>query len=201
MLLNDTPYFTLPSGQFSPDERRIFHYEKGDEIPLLNQGVWEVIKGYVYLETVNSQGEEVFLGWVSPSSVLGMYLTSQQTTSAKALSEVYLRWYSFGEVQTNPALANWLFTHILRRIQQTQDLLFIVKLSRIEERLEQLLLLLKKDFGETVEKGVRLNFRLTHHQLANAVNTSRVTITKLLADFQNKGLIEFDVDRHLVVKF
>jgi CRP-like cAMP-binding protein len=41
--------------------------------------------------------------------------------------------------------------------------------------------------------------RLTHQMLANAIGTTRVTITRLLGDLQSQGRISFDSDRHLVI--
>jgi len=37
--------------------------------------------------------------------------------------------------------------------------------------------------------------------LANAIGTTRVTITRLLGDFQAQGQICFDCDRHLIICF
>jgi len=46
---------------------------------------------------------------------------------------------------------------------------------------------------------VRLNIRLTHENIAYTINTTRVTVTRLLGEFQDKGYIEIDRDRHITL--
>ncbi|MEN9247992.1 MAG: helix-turn-helix domain-containing protein, partial [Gloeomargarita sp. GMQP_bins_69] len=70
---------------------------------------------------------------------------------------------------------------------------------RVQERLRHLLLLLMQEVGQPVEQGVRLEVRLTHQSLANAIGTSRVTCTRLLGRFQDWGWITWGPDRHLVI--
>jgi CRP-like cAMP-binding protein len=55
--------------------------------------------------------------------------------------------------------------------------------------------------GQSTPEGTRLKVRLTHQMLANAIGTTRVTITRLLGDFQAQGQIRFDDDRHLIICF
>ena len=66
---------------------------------------------------------------------------------------------------------------------------------------EELLKLLAQEMGQSTSEGVRLNVRLTHQMLANAIGTTRVTITRLLGDFQAQGQVRFDSDRHLIICF
>ena len=40
--------------------------------------------------------------------------------------------------------------------------------------------LFAKDFGEPCEAGLRLNLRLTHQEIASALSTTRVTVTRVL---------------------
>ena len=57
------------------------------------------------------------------------------------------------------------------------------------DRLRHLLLLLARDFGQVEPGGIRIPVRLTHHQLATAIGTTRVTVTRLLKDFKEEGWI------------
>jgi CRP-like cAMP-binding protein len=69
----------------------------------------------------------------------------------------------------------------------------------VEERLQQLLQLLKREMGEPIAQGSRLKIRLTHQNLANAIGTTRVTVTRLLGEFQRQGAVSSDCDRHLII--
>ena len=46
---------------------------------------------------------------------------------------------------------------------------------------------LAQDFGQVGPNGVRIKVRLTHHQLATIIGTTRVTVTRLLRDFKDEG--------------
>ena len=179
--------------------RRLHFYDKGDDIPLVAQGVWQVYRGVVQLSKVQASGDESLLGWAKPSTFFGTWLTRIDAYQAKALSDVYLRWYSLHELETSPHLAQTLLDGVVRRARQTEALLSIAGLRRVEERLYELLLLLKGEMGEPVAGGTRLAIRITHQNLANAIGTTRVTVTRLLGDFQRRGIIKLGSDRHLII--
>ena len=74
--------------------RNLHFYAKGETIPLMSQGLWQVCQGLAQLSTLYPSGEEGLLGWVGPSMCFGLWLTSLQTYRATATSDVYLMWYS-----------------------------------------------------------------------------------------------------------
>ena len=53
------------STKIQSSERRLHFYGKGEEIPLLEQGIWSISSGFVQLVGVNNQGDETWLGWAS----------------------------------------------------------------------------------------------------------------------------------------
>ena len=59
--------------------------------------------------------------------------------------------------------------------------------------------LLAKDFGEPCEDGLRVNFRLTHQEIASALSTTRVTVTRVLGQLRDEGWLQIDASRRLVV--
>lgn len=202
---------TLELDQHEPHEgRRLHSYSKGEEIPVLPQGVWQVDQGFVQLSTLGRNGEEILLGWAGPSAFFGLWLfpsikgTHQCQTSwptlYHALSDVYLKWYSFSDIEASPRLAQAIVPQLAKRLRQTEALLAIVGQRRVEDRLHQLLLLLKQEMGQPVDQGTRISARLTHQQIAGAIGTTRVTITRLLTKMQQQGWITLDRDRHIILK-
>ena len=79
-------------------------------------------------------------------------------------------------------------------------MLAINALRRVEDRLWQLLLMLGEEMGRPVDNGIRLTVRFTHQNLAKVICTTRVTVTRILGYFQNRGWIEFDQKRHIILK-
>ncbi|NCO75555.1 MAG: Crp/Fnr family transcriptional regulator [Cyanobacteria bacterium] len=183
----------------SPTERRLHFYERGEEIPLVSQGIWEVNRGVVQLLKFNPQGEETLLGWVQSDNFFGLWLTSVDTFQAKTLSDVYLKWYSLEEIDKNPLLAHKILSQIAKRLRQTEELLAIAGLKKVEDRLLKLLKLLAKEIGEKQESFTRIKVRFTHQNLANAIGTTRVTVTRILGDLQKQGLVSLDHTRHLLL--
>lgn len=193
------------------DERRLHFYGKGEDIPLVTLGVWQVYKGLVQMSTLSQNGEEVLLGWAGAGNFFGHWLFQSFKKlpshgqpnlyiSYRALSDVYLKWYSIDEIEASPRLSQIMLPQLVRRIRQVETLLTIKGQKRVEERLQYLLLLLKQEMGQPVPEGTCIKARLTHQHLANAINTTRVTITRLLNDFKRQGWIALDGNRHIILK-
>jgi CRP-like cAMP-binding protein len=180
--------------------RRLHFYAKGEVIPLVSQGVWQVCQGMVQLSTLCQNGEEVWLGWAEPSTFFGQWFSLLQTYQATALSDVHLIWFSLAEIHASPRLAQTVLPHMARRLRQTEALLAISGQRRVEDRLQHLLLLMKREIGQPVTEGTRLGVRLTHQNLANAIGTTRVTVTRLLSKLKSEGAILIDRDRHIIIK-
>lgn len=183
------------------ENRRLHFYDRGDPIPLAAEGVWQVYRGIVQMSQLSVNGDEILLGWSHPSTFfgLGLTLTQLETYQVRALSDVYLRWYPVTEIENTPQLSQLVLSQMVHRLRQTETLLAIAGLKRVDERLAELLKLLSQEMGQPVAAGIRVSVRLTHQMLANAIGTTRVTITRLLGDLQLQGRISFDGDRHLII--
>ncbi len=175
-------------------------YARGEQIPLVAQGVWEVDEGRVQLSTLSPEGEEIWLGWAESSAFFGNWFSVLSSYQAIALTDVRLKWYSLAEINNYPYIAQTILPQLVRRMRQTEILLAISGQRRVEVRLQHLLLLLKREVGEPVPEGIRIGMRLTHQDLANGIGTTRVTVTRLLSKFKNEGAITVDSDRHIILK-
>ncbi len=91
-------------------------------------------------------------------------------------------------------------SQLSQRLIKAEQLLTIIGLRRVEERLWQLLLMLEEEMGQSVVNGTRLRIRFTHQNLAQIIRTTRVTVTRILGDFQEKGLISIDSQRHIIIR-
>ncbi len=54
------------------------------------------------------------------------------------------------------------------------------------------------DFGHPVEKGLMIDFSMTHQDIANALGVTRVTITRVLSQLRKTGWL-IKTDGFLVV--
>ena len=174
-------------------------YDKGDEISVSKSEIWQIYRGVVQWSKIQPNGNEIILGWVSTNGVFGNNLDSCQYR-AIALSDVYVKRYSSQDIFKHPLLAKQFLSQFSDRLIKSQKLLSIIAIRKVEERLKQLLLMLKQEIGQPKDDGVRLQVRFTHQHLAEAIHTTRVTVTRVLGDLQAQGSIYFDDTRHIVIK-
>lgn len=192
----------LQSNDYSPcEDRPKYSYCKGEIIPLESQTVWLVHRGLVKLSTMSERGEEVLVGLAGPSLPFSAGMASLNTYQATVLSEkVELVSFSLSEIAASSCLSQALLPKISQRLRQTEFLLAISGRRQIKERLDYLLLFLKKEIGQKVAQGTRFKVRLTHQDIADACGTTRVTITRLLGKLQKEGKIAFDSKHHIILK-
>ncbi len=182
-------------------ERPKDFYANGQIVPDYNQFIWLVCEGVVKLNRISKNSEEVILGFAGPQMVFGSSLTSLPTYLATAFSKnVQLACISLSEIAASSDLAQAILPKIIRRLQQTECFLAIYGQRRVLDRLQNLLLLLKQEFGQPVAQGTRLQLRLTHNQLASACGTTRVTMTRLLGKLQEEGKITFDRNYRITLR-
>ncbi len=62
----------------------------------------------------------------------------------------------------------------------------------VPSRLARILLDLGDESGYIDNMGVRLKSRLTHQELASLITSTRETVSLILGEFRDKGLIEFN---------
>lgn len=180
-------------------ERELRSSPSGAPIQMKPEEVWIVCRGVVQLSTLHPSGDEVLLGFAGPSMPFGVSLSSLKPYFATALSNVDLLRLTLADLQDSADLSQGIFRHLGRRLRQTEAILALVGHRRVEERLSHLLRLLQVEVGQPVEEGTRLTVKLTHQQLANAIGTTRVTVTRLLSKLRNEQWIKLDKTRHIVV--
>ncbi len=180
-------------------ERELCSFANGGSIPMQPEEIWVVCRGVVQLSTLHPSGDEVLLGLTGSSMPFGLPLTSLNPYLATALSNVDLLRLTLADLEDSANLSRGFFRHLSRRLQQTEAILALVGHRRVEERLSHLLCLLQAEVGQPVEGGTRLTVKLTHQQLANAIGTTRVTVTRLLSKLREQQWIKLDPTRHIIV--
>ena len=188
----------FPTGLAST-EKKVYFYEKGKIIPLQSTSIWQLNHGVVQFFQSNPDGQETILGWGQTNHFFGSWLSGVENIQVKALSDVYLQQYYLTETEQNSDLVQRMLAQLVIRFRQTEELLTIVSLTKIEDRLIALLKLLAKYLGEKIDSSVRIRIRFTHQNLADSIATTRVTVTRLLGELQKQELITFDRKRHIIL--
>ena len=88
-----------------------------------------------------------------------------------------------------PHLWHQVFDAILSHARQTEELLSMVSCGRLHQRLLQTLGWLPQKIGCPLEQGQLIELRLTHQEIAKVIVRSRLTMTRLLKQFEQEGMI------------
>lgn len=169
------------SHQVSKNTRQIF--TRRAFLPEQSNSLWQIETGFVRTFTYLEDGTTVALGLWGPGDIVGRALSQLQPYQMECLTKV--------EATVLP-LEDWHQSTetLLAHIQQAQELMVIRSHKKVETMLIKLLAWLSKKFGSEVEKGRLIDMRLTHEDLAEMLGSTRVTITRILGQFEQEGLID-----------
>jgi len=175
------------------------HLPAGSRVPLLKKSVWLVVRGMVKLSAISVQGDELLLGLAGPNEPFGDPLSNVEVYEATTLCESDLLCLTCDEIAASPHLAMALLQGMGVRYRQSEAMLGLLGLRRIEDRVRGFLELLANDYGQPCDQGLRLNIKLTHQELASALSTTRVTVTRVLGSLKDEGWLQLDGQRRLVI--
>lgn len=183
----------------SYEKRSLVHLSAGSSVPLLKKSVWLVVRGMVKLSAISMQGDELLLGLAGPNEPFGDPLSNVQAYEARSMVDSDLLCISCEEMAESPHLAIAVLQGLAARYRQCEAMLALLGLRRIEERVRGFLELLANDYGVPCDQGLRLNVKLTHQDLASALSTTRVTVTRVLGTLRDEGWLQIDGQRRLVI--
>lgn len=180
-------------------KRNLVHLSAGSSVPLLRDHLWFVVRGMVKLGALTIHGDELMLGLAGPNEPFGDPLVGVEAHHATTLCASDLLCFSLAEIRREPELAVALLEAISQRHRQSQALLALLGLRRVEERVRGFLEFLASEYGQPCDQGLRLDLRLTHQDLAGALATTRVTVTRVLGQLREEGWLLLDDRRRLVI--
>ncbi|QKD80974.1 Crp/Fnr family transcriptional regulator [Thermoleptolyngbya sichuanensis A183] len=165
--------------KLNPATKRSF--KRRESLPAYPQHLWLIESGAVRAYTLMEDGTIVGLGFWGVGDQVGQHLTCIQPYELECLTEVQARAIALDDCVD---LSQTLLSHLY----QAQELVGI-RSGQVPLRLQRLLEWLSNQFGETHEQGKLINLRLTHQDIADALGTTRVTVTRLLNQFERERRI------------
>ncbi|MBW4601704.1 MAG: Crp/Fnr family transcriptional regulator [Calothrix sp. FI2-JRJ7] len=159
-------------------QQRLF--TRRETIPSRNDVLWKIERGAVRTLTWSEDGTFITLGYWGPGDLIGYPLSRVKPYQIECLTSV--------EVSVvPPQLWHQDINSFLSHIQQAEELLSIVHRKPISLRLWQFLVWLSEKFGRDVEQGKLIDLNVTHQEMAEVLNTTRVTVTRLLQQFEEEN--------------
>jgi CRP-like cAMP-binding protein len=142
--------------------------------------VYVLIKGAVKLSRVYEAGEEITVALLRENSVTPVELISLPIEQVeKALRE-------------DPDLSMVMLKGLSSRILQTEMMIETLAHRDMGSRLVSFLLILCRDFGVPSGDGITIDLKLSHQAIAEAIGSTRVTVTRLLGDLREQKMISIN---------
>jgi len=163
--------------------------------------VYLIRRGAVRLSRVYESGEEITVALLRENSLFGVLslLTGHRSDRfyhAVAFTRVEMMTAPAASVrkaiEEDTGVGLLLLQGLSTRILQTETMIETLTHRDMSSRLVSFLLVLCRDFGVPEEKGITIDLRLSHQAIAEAIGSTRVTITRLLGDLRNIGLLQIE---------
>ena len=160
--------------------------------------VYFLLKGAVKLSRVYESGEEITVALLRENTVFGVLslLTGNRSDRfyhSVAFTPVELLSVSIEQMEKSlkeePELAMVMLRGLSSRILQTEMMIETLAHRDMESRQVSFLLILCRDFGITRPDGVTVDLKLSHQAIAEAIGSTRVTVTRLLGDLRDRQMI------------
>lgn len=158
-------------------------YEPGDRIYLVKSGAVRVYQ-------LNADGRELTTAILRPGQLFGtsaLIGIGSTGTFVEALEEAYICEASADEflriMSAHPLLAAKVTVAMARQLLRLERQLEQLAFQAVPARLAQALLQLAE------ENGGELPAQLTHEELAKLTGTTRATVTKVLSEFAEEGIV------------
>ena len=163
--------------------------------------VYLIRRGAVRLSRVYESGEEITVALLRENSLFGVLslLTGHRSdrfyhsiafTRVEMITAPAASVRSAIEADTSVGLR--LLQGLSSRILQTETMIETLTHRDMSSRLVSFLLVLCRDFGVPDTQGITIDLRLSHQSIAEAIGSTRVTITRLLGDLRQSGLVQID---------
>jgi len=177
-------------------------FSEGDDPEYL----FRVIEGHVKLSINSSSGRRLTVAMVGPGELLDLasvimrrpYCVTVETVDRAVLAQVSSeKFHRF--LALNPKLYELLLREMVAQHNVFCSTVRLLGLdTSVPGRLARLLLHWCQSSGEINHDGVRISVSLTHEEIGEFIGASRETITRALAGFRERHLVEVQGSTFLV---
>ncbi len=166
-----------------------------------SEAIYFIEKGRVRLTRLSPDGRTVILALLGPGDLIGeaAWESAEHDSYAESLEETRL--YHIAKdafenlVRQNPEFGLRLIQVIGVRLKQAQARIEDLVFRQVPSRVARLLCNLAEHHGKVTPNGIRVEFPLTHQEIADMVGSSRVTVTQVLNKFRSSEWIGIESKR------
>jgi CRP/FNR family transcriptional regulator len=165
------------------------------------QAIFFIEKGRVRVTRLSPEGKTVILALLGPGELIGeaAWELGEHDSYAETLEESRIFQISREAFQNyireNPEFGLRLIEILGVRLKQAQARIEDLVFRQVPSRVARLLLTLAESHGRVTPSGIRVEFPLTHQEIADMVGSSRVTVTQILNKFRSSQWIDIESKR------
>lgn len=181
--------------------RHTFLFHQGDPA----DAIYVVLQGQVRLSQVTTNGQEVIIRFMGPGDLFGVIAALRKAVYPISVETVedaeFLVWGKsvMMELMTRfPRLSINAMQSLTERVQEMQDRVRELQTERVERRIARTLLRLTRQVGQKVDQGVLIDLALTRQDLAEMTGTTLYTVSRVLSQWEQEGLVESGRERIVI---
>ncbi len=163
--------------------------------------IYFIEEGRVRLTRLSPEGKTVILALLGSGDLIGdaAWEAGEHDSYAETLEESTIYQISRDAFQRlikeHPEFSIRLIQILGGRLRQAQSRIEDLVFRQVPSRVARLLLSLAENHGRVTPKGIRVEFPLTHQEIADLVGSSRVTVTQILNKFRTSHWINIESKR------
>jgi CRP-like cAMP-binding protein len=163
--------------------------------------VFVLTEGEVAVVSPARAGAEQVHSIVGPGELLGelaLLANGRRTAGARATSQTVA--WAIGRdafwafLEATPSGSSALLRQVAERLASREALIDDLLSLDVKGRLAKALLGLAERHGRASDHGTVIGVRLTHRDLAGMVGASRENVSRALAAFRKRGLVDYDAN-------
>lgn len=175
----------------SINKRGTVLYQEGNRI----SGIYCINKGILKIYKTGTEGKEQIIKFAKKGDIVGyrsVIISEPACTSVKVIEDATLCFISSQELyhllKENSEFGIEMLQIACKELGEANDYLTDIAQKSVKERLAEILLHLKEEFGVNNEEII--NITLTREELANIIGTATESVIRLLSEFKSDGIIE-----------
>ena len=164
--------------------------EVSDKIFCINHGEIKISRS-------TNDGKEIILDLLGPGAVFGEVETISninRKNTAIAKKDTILHCVSKSTLEEkmnqDPRIALWIVNKISQKQIKTENLLENLLFKSANAKVANVLLDLAKTHGVKNDRGILIDYLITHQEIGNTIATTRETVSYAFMEFRQMGLID-----------
>jgi CRP-like cAMP-binding protein len=164
-----------------------------------------LLSGHLKVMQITPDGEQVVVRYVNPGDIFGIARAMGRMSypaSAIAVQESLAvawpaaEWDKF--INRNTQFASSALQTVGQRLQDAHSRIRELSTEEVEQRVARAILRLVKESGEHTNDGVQISFPITRQDIAEMTGTTLHTVSRLLSQWKEQGLVDTGRKRVIV---